>query len=633
MTDFWQHQDRARARSSALLALFVLSVIVTLLALNLGTAALTRWEFHDQGWRAWLWDPQCWAWTTGAALLIIAGGVFLKHRELRGGGSAIADLLGGRRVSLATDNRQEVQLLNVVEEMAIAAGLPMPEVHVLPFEFCLNAFVAGHSQRDVCLGFTAGAVDKLTREEMQALAAEQFARVFNGDMRLNMRLAVMLHGLMAVSMFGRVMMLGSLRLRGLTLAGGRLFAPLWLGTGIVFALVGFIGNLCGRFLQLAFCRQRCWLADATAVQYTRNPGSVAGLLKKSGWHNTWIRNPYAIEINHFLFGDARGEKAFRLIRTHPEILDRVRRLEPNFHGDFRQALDELKFPEPELPFSQVRAPEKRPSPSLPITGAILQIGAFTGDAIEHAQALRDRIADPLERARQDPFTAVALVYALLISGKDDTRSSQYTQLELTESQPLVAEIRRQHEAIRELGAEERLTLIELLAAPLRDLSSDQVRQLTVGIDQLSRADAQINLFEFSLKKIVLHQLEALRPNGTEDLERALTETRLIRDSELVLSALAHVGTDDEDDIAAAFQSGGNELDLEASLVLQPLNQCGLDPMNAALDRLCWLRPADKQRFVTACATTISAAGEIRPNERILFRATCAALDIPCPPLA
>ncbi|MBL6764587.1 MAG: M48 family metalloprotease [Verrucomicrobiae bacterium] len=649
MTDFWELQDRARHRSFLLIFLFACSSILTLLVLNIVVAGFSRWDLRAEGLHRWLWDSGCWARTTGAALLVITGGMIFKTYQLRSGGSAIADLLGGRRLSLATDSDAEVRLLNVVEEMAIASGLPMPSVYVVPFEFCINAFVAGHSGRDVCLGFTLGAVDKLTRDEMQALAATQFGHVFNGDMRLNMRLAVLLHGLMALATAGRLLVFGALGLRGLVSIGGRLLAPLWLGCGLAFWIVGLVGNLCGRLLQLAFCRQRAWLSDASAIQYTRNPDSVASLLKKAGAYNTWLRNPHGVEIDHFCFGDALGDERLGILRTHPRLLDRTRRIEPAFHGDFRKALDDLKFPEPQLPFNLVRGatrPEavihgdpiadaikgSSPFAAMPAAGALLRIGTFDSHAIRRAAELRLRVADPLERARKDPLAAVALVYALLISSDESTREQQWSRLELKESQPLVTESRLQHDSVRNFDGEEKLTLIELLAAPLRALAADQIDQLVEGIDALARVDRQIDLFEFSLKKIVLHHLSTGRPESPREIERHLSETRLVRDSEIVISALAHVGHDDAGEIEAAFSNGRGELDVESLLVLQPLESCGLEEMNAALDRLCWLRPMDKKRFITACVATVSSDGQLREKEKMLFRATCAAIDIPCPPL-
>jgi len=294
VTDFWELQDRARGKTVLLLVLFAISVVVTVAAINLAVAAIVHWETRSAGdWR-WLWDARTAAYTSAATLFIIACGTLLKYRELNVGGMAIADMLGGEPVTFNSQTLEERRLLNVVEEMALAAGVPTPPVYVLKFEFCINAFAAGHSPNDAVIGVSRGALDKLTRDELQALMGHEFSHIFNGDMRLNMRMTALLHGLMAVSLAGRALVLSSFRLRGLTPTGGRMFAPLWLSLGLVFWIVGWIGNVCGRVIQAAVCRQREYLADASAIQYTRQLDGLGGVLKKAGWYNSWLRHPYAV---------------------------------------------------------------------------------------------------------------------------------------------------------------------------------------------------------------------------------------------------------------------------------------------------------------------------------------------------
>lgn len=638
MSSFWEQQDRARGRSFLLVALFILSVLVTLAAINFAVALVVRWDLRqDDGWR-WLWDARTAGITSAATLAIIAGGAFLKSRELRIGGAAIADMIGGEPIAFNAQTVEERRVLNVVEEMALASGMPVPPVYVMKFEFCLNAFAAGHTPRDAVIGISQGALDKLTRDELQALVGHEFSHIFNGDMRLNMRLTFLLHGLMAVSLAGRALVFSSFRLRGPAPSGGRLFAPLWLTLGLIFWIIGWIGNICGRAIQAAICRQREYLADASAIQYTRHPESLAGVLKKAGWYNSWLRNPYAVVANHFLFGDCFGDSAFRLFRTHPRLIDRIRRVDPAFHGDYRRAIDELKFPAPSMPDlddrrdASGRKPASPPGAAIPMVAAADRMGVIGPGELKMARETRHRIPPTLDEAARSPMTAVALVYALAIGGTKDLRDRQL-RLIATHDPAMLADTRPLLDRLNDRDTEARLTLAQISVTALRQLSREQYARFRDCLHKLVGADRQVSLLEFALEKLVLRQLdpgfdfveEEERDHGPPD---RVLETR----APLVLSALAHAGRDEPPAIRAAFSNGLRRLPSGHAAALVSLKDCNLDDLNTALDALNTLELPKKRAFIEACAATIEHDGEIRPAEITLFRAICGALDLPCPPL-
>ena len=644
VTDFWEQQDRARGKSALLIALFLLAVLVTVGAINLAVALIVRWELRSTAdWR-WLWDARTAAYTTAATLAIIAGGTLLKLRELNLGGVAIADMIGGEPVAFNSQTAEERRLLNVVEEMALASGMPTPPVYVMKFEFCINAFAAGNSPNDAVIGVSRGALDKLTRDEMQALVGHEFSHIFNGDMRLNMRVTALLHGLMAVSLAGRALVLCSLRPRGGAPVGGRMFTPLWLALGLVFWVVGWIGHVCGRAIQAAICRQREYLADASAVQFTRNPGSLAGVLKKAGWYNSWLRHPYALAANHFLFGDCFGDAAFRLFRTHPRLIRRIRRLEPGFHGDYRRARDELKYPEPSIPDLDVRHEEEfaanvrkkaRPTELIPMLAATAsqRVGAVGPGELKLVRETRERVPVSLDEAARSPMSAVALVYALAIGEGAELRERQLEVIAEHDSKQMRGTTSQLLGRFGDRDAEARLTLAQISVSALRQLSRTQYATFRDCLQRLVAADRQVSLFEFALEKLVLHRLDPGFDFVQPPAEDAPESTLLPRHAPVLLSALAHVGRDEEEPIRTAFAAGRELLPPDHEYTLKPLNACGLNELNTALDRLNALSNTHKRAFIEACAATVAHDGEIRPAEATLFRAICAALDVPCPPLA
>lgn len=646
MTDFWEHQDRARSRSLILLALFIVSVVITVAAINVAVATVVRWELRTPGdWR-WLWDPRTCAITSGATVFIILAGTFLKFRELNIGGAAIADMIGGEPLSMQNQTADEVRLRHVVEEMAIAAGLPAPQIYIVKFEFCINAFVAGYTPGDAVIGVTEGAISKLTRDELQALVGHEFSHLFNGDMRLNMRLTGFVHGLMAVSVVGRALVLSSFRVRGLAPAGGKLFAPLWLLLGLVFWIIGYLGNLCGRAIQAALCRQREYLADASAVQYTRNPDAIAGVLKKAGWYNTWLRNPYASVANHFLFGDCFGDDWLRFFRTHPRIRARIRRIEPDFHGDFRRSLDELKFPEPSAPDlddGRKMPAAAAPEPALPglsqitlaavpLSATLGALGALRPEQLVQAHHARAALPASLDEAVHEPLPALALTYAMLIGEEAELRKKQFKILDDFEAKVVAAEARRLLPLLKDHDSEERLTLAELAQPALRQLSRGQYRNFRKCLEKMVAADDQLSLFEFAFEKLVMHRLDPAFGFSRVDGDEAPSADNLTEHGGLLLSALAHVGRDETDEVEAAFAAGSAKIFAEPKLKLRPLDDCGLRAIDAALDCAAAAGPRQKKLFVEACALTIAHDGEIRPSEATLFRVICGTLDVPCPPL-
>ncbi|HWV58524.1 MAG TPA: M48 family metallopeptidase, partial [Longimicrobiales bacterium] len=329
--DFFQAQESARARSRVLVALFlgaVVAIIVTVYVVIQIVLAAT-------GGMAPGFYPELFAVVAIGTSLLIAGGSGFRTLQLRSGGASVAEMLGGRRVSPDTRDIAERRLLNVVEEMAIASGMPVPAVFVLDAEQGINAFAAGYTIHDAAVAVTRGTLERLDRDELQGVIAHEFSHILNGDMRLNVRLIGLLFGILLLSVVGRGLLRGAAYGgRGRKGGGGQVAL-----IGLALTLLGFVGVFFGRLIKAAVSRQREFLADAAAVQFTRNPGGLADALKKIGGATarggSLVRNHHAEELSHLFFAEG-VQRAFAggALSTHPPLDERIRRIEPNWDGKY-----------------------------------------------------------------------------------------------------------------------------------------------------------------------------------------------------------------------------------------------------------------------------------------------------------
>ncbi len=329
--DFFSHQEAARRKTKRLVVLFLLAVAAIIAGVYLVVTpvwfAYAAKEGFADDWR--LWDPERLAVVAlGVCTVIFFGSAFRMASLRQGGGAAVARLLGGRPVDPSTHDPDERRLLNVVQEMAIASGIPVPDVYLIEDEESINAFAAGLSTDQAVIGVTRGCLVLLSRDELQGVIGHEFSHVLNGDMRLNLRLMGILAGILVIAVIGRVLMHGR-RSRSKGAAQVQL-------AGLGLYVVGYAGVFFGTLIQAAVSRQREFLADASAVQFTRNPGGIAGALKKIGGlaFGSRLTSAHAEEASHFFFGDAIRRGFSGLLSTHPPLHERVARIDPSFEGAF-----------------------------------------------------------------------------------------------------------------------------------------------------------------------------------------------------------------------------------------------------------------------------------------------------------
>ena len=650
--DFFARQDQARRKTKWLVIYFVLAVISIILmiygvALIATTYAGARHHsYYTEQSPFSLWNPVLFGWVTIGTVAVIAFGSAYKTAALSEGGSAVAESLGGRLIASNANNPDERKLLNVVEEMSIASGVPMPKVYVLEDEDGINAFAAGHTPSDAAVAVTRNCMTKLTRDELQGVIGHEFSHILNGDMRLNIRLIGILFGIFCIATIGRIL----LQARS---SSSRDRNPLPL-IGLLLLAVGSLGVFFGRLIQAAVSRQREFLADASSVQFTRNPAGLSGALQKIGGYGSFMVSPHASDASHMFFASGLTNSFLGMMATHPPLEDRIRAIDPNWDGKFHRLSEDTPENLHLYRTSQARRTVSLPLPNVlgsVIGGAVLAEGSGAAPVIKshsvlpnlgnptpmhlkYAEQLRDSLPDSLKMAAREPLDAIALIYALLLSDEESLRGTQMKGIAEHTSQPVVDKVAALYPDVAKTATHARLPLVNLALSALRQLDETQFKQFSETLEWLIDSDGQVEMFEFVVQKIVLRHLDAQFNGPRKTVVQYYTLKPLVPDCSVILSALAYVGSDDATEIQKAFDTGAPYLRAADNwgLTLLPAAQCGIEQIDAALNRLALAVPNIKKNLIEAAARVVGADGVIQESEAELLRAIADTLDCPIPPL-
>ncbi|RZF24994.1 peptidase M48 [Paraburkholderia sp. UYCP14C] len=639
-TNFFQQQDSARRKTFQLVVYFVLAILM-LIALVYGLlVALSTYGAHAPV--SW-WQPEMLLVAALGVGLVVGGASAFKVTQLASGGQAVALMLGGVEVPGTTTDARQKRLLNVVEEIALAAGVPVPPVYILD-EPGINAFAAGYAPGDAVIAVSQGCLNYLTRDELQGVVAHEFSHILNGDMRLNIRLIGLIFGIMVLSIIGRSIMFAS---RGRSSGRQNSQAGMvLLGLGVF--VLGLVGAFFGRLIMAAVSRQREYLADASAVQFTRNPDGIGGALKKIGGlaEGSRIGNPQAAEAGHMFFANAfAGGGLAGLLATHPPLVERIRRINPQFDGQFPEVRplgvdrEELEGPRRHHvpPFGGLPTLPGLPQVPVPVLGladeTASRVGHIDPELISYAQGLHDGMPDVLRVAAQEPFSARAVVYALLMDPGADLRELQLTRLKAGAEPQDYAETLRLVAPVQALPDTHRLPLLDLALPALRQMSPRQHQAFRAQVEMLMIADQRLSLFEYTLRCVLHRHLDAqfLRQRPARPVRSSLQS--LAHPVATVLALLAREGQPETDQAARAFDTGMRRyIGGEHAHRLQPREECSLAGFDAALQTLNQAVPAIKRRIVAACAACILANQQVTVREAELLRAICDTLNCPLPPL-
>jgi len=653
--NFFEHQDRARRNSVRLVFLLVLAVLGLILAtiaasaiiltfLNgggdpaTGAAPAVQWP----GWELIL------AIAVAVIGVVVVGGLF-KRIQLSSGGRAVAEALDGRLINPATTDPDERKILNVVEEMALAAGTPVPPVYLLE-DPAINAFAAGRAPQDAVIGVTRGCIHQLSRDELQGVVAHEFSHIIHGDMRLNTQLIATLHGILLIGLIGYFFLRLAPWRRGSNRDNTGLIL---LALGLALVVIGFAGTFFGNLIKSAVSRQREFLADASAVQYTRNPAGIAGALKKIGasQHGSRLEAANAVEYSHMFFGEGVKVAFGSLMATHPPLRERIRRIQPQWDGDFNATPREAGPAASETPEAQAgrrmggretaailaaathtleaSARQGAPAGALDRTSAYEAIEAIGQPGTRHIQYARQALAeiDPnLQEAAHDPYAARALVYGLLLAPPGPVRERQLRHLQEQAAPEVFRALRVLGDKPAAVAPRHRLALVDMALPALKQMSPEQQATFRRCLGLLIEADERVSLMEWTLQRIILLNLENPPPAPQRDELAAHAA-----DGVLLLSAIAHEGASDPAQAKAAFGAALQALRLEPS-PQQPPQAATAAELEQAVGRLDRLKPAHKHELLKALAIAVEHDGVISVAEAELLRAVADSLHCPLPPL-
>ena len=650
--DFFEHQDRARRKTGLLVVYFIVAVVLIIVAVYLAVAGILFYgqsRGADGGTLRTLWFPDVFAVVAAATVIVVAAGSLYKIAELSSGGERVATSLGGRPVLPNTRDLSERVLLNVVEEMALASGTPVPPVYLLEDESGINAFAAGTTPQNAVIGVTRGAIETLKRDELQGVIAHEFSHILNGDMRLNIRLMGVLNGIMLIAIIGYFLM----RTSGTSSSYSRSNSDNKKGSnplpllGVCLYAIGYIGIFFGHLIKSAVSRQREFLADASAVQFTRYPLGISGALKKIGGliSGSRLATPSAEEASHMFFGNALKASFLNILSTHPPLDERIRRIEPTFDGEFPQTTV-VEHTAAELVDPQTLA-QKRAAPmsvhAAAVAGAqgfafepaaaVAQVGAPQTEHLDYARALVAALPPELSADVRDPLGAVATIYALLLDDDEpDVRQNQLEYLATKANPRAYQETVRIAPVVANVNAETKLPLVSMVLPALHDLSPVQLTAFRDDVIWLIRADKKVSLFEYAVHRLVLKRLIPRLEGQSYKATKYTSFAPLVPACRGLLSTLAHTGGN-EQRTKDAFQKGMATLLGEgAQAELLPREATGLKVVDAALDQLAGASPSIKKRVIEACAECIGADGRVTVEEAELLRVISDALDCPMPPL-
>jgi Zn-dependent protease with chaperone function len=656
--DFFAQQEKTRKKTKWLVIYFILAVAAMIAAIYIAAVVIfSGVQLHQHRGNYYndesapqisLWDPQIFLGVALGTIAVILIGSSYKTMALAAGGSAVSEMMGARLISANSTDPDERKLLNVVEEMAIASGVPVPQVYVMDDEDGINAFAAGHKPGDATVTVTRGCMKLLSRDELQGVIGHEFSHILNGDMRLNLRLMGTIFGILCLAIIGRILLQTA---RGGGRGRGQNPLPI---LGLALLIIGYIGVFFGRLIQAAVSRQREFLADASSVQFTRNPNGITGALKKIGGlgeNGSRLAHAHSEELSHMFFGNGISEAFIGLLETHPPLPDRIRVFDPNFDGKF----PEVRYDEFDEPTDKISKSKRAPLPNLfgtVVGGAILasgdddekppvirsrhvlpNIGNPTPLHLEYAVKLRDALPENVKAAAREPLDAVALIYALLLSDEEKLRATQIAEIGKRSSQSVSDKTAALFPDVSKIAAHVHLPIINLALGGLRQLSAEQFQNFSQTLQWLIESDGKVELFEFVLQKIVLRNLDSQFNGPQKSVVQFYTIKPLVPDCVVILSALANVGSDDDAEISKAFEAGAPYLRApdDADLNLLPKENCGVDEIDAALNRLAQAVPIIKKNLIEACVHVVGADGVIVESEAELLRAISDTLDCPMPP--
>ncbi len=654
--NFFEHQDAARKLTRRFVWMFFLAVVSIMAILSIVISlALDSFDFATVSL------------VSLGVFVVVGGASMIRLARLSQGGHVVADMMGARKVNLDTTDFNEKMLLNVVDEMSIASGVTRPAVYVMDDEG-INAFAAGYHADNAVVAVTTGTLNTLTRAELQGVVAHEFSHILNGDMRLNIKLLGVLAGILLIGNLGYFMLRGAsfARTSRDSRSGGAALAIL--GIAIAMIIVGFIGVLSGRMIQSSISRQREYLADASAVQFTRSPDGIAGALNKirvipTGSH---IEGAHSAELNHMCFGESVSIKFMSgLMASHPPLEDRIKRVNPHFdfnakikmpsHYREHHDLDEQSDHESHAESGQVAAAgisnlagsevhatnvgdgSSSVARSHDVAGAgtmhvsteqvMNDVGGLSAEQIEMGQAMRMAIPSELHQALTSEEGSRAVVYCLVLDLERRTREREVNLIVEGDNNTVAKQAWALWNSVNDLGLAYRQPLLDLAMGVVSYCEKDIRDKMAKTLREIIMFDGKVDFSELIVMLAVSPQLADGAHKITRNKHRSIPKLK----SELlaVFGLLAMAGSDNEQEWKTAFEVATKHCDLTGS-EFPAADQMSFSVLNKAIQKLRGLVPVKKKIVFQACVEMVLCDEEITLREYEMIRLMAKALECPLP---
>ena len=637
--NFFEHQHKARRRTGLLVFYFLVAITLTVVVTNV--AIFIAFTFAEPSiaptldqWMA----AGYWIWVSLGVILVVLAGSLRSFFQLSGGGKAVAEMVGARRLKMSTTDLEERRLVNVVEEMSIASGTPVPVLYVMDDEFAINAFVAGYRVNQAVLVVTRGTLEKLSRDELQGVVGHEYSHILNGDMRLNVRLIATLAGILALGQVGGFM------LRSMRFSGRRRSSSSKSGNAVAVALliavilfvVGYIGLFFGRLIKAAVSRQREYLADASAVQFTRNPEGIAGALWKIQNGTSRLDSSHAEDMSHMCFSSALSFSS--LLATHPPVQKRIKAIDPHFNVKrvARQS-------SPAHTATGSASPQGGPAQAMGFAGAsalegvettaehvVATVGNPTERHFEYARELHKALPAVVLDAAHSEEQCRFVVYALILMGNDpESMDVALAMVKAHEGDDALARVGQLVSEMAELPAQSRLPIIDIVLPELKVMPEAVRRKFLGTVETLSHADQRFTLFEFVLQIILTEHLSDKADKA--DVIKFHKSDQVINEIRILLTLMAMSGRTSESDGSEAFQQVMKYF-TGVRFEMASKHELKLERLAEVFEKLSALSPLVKQSVITACADCVLHDGKVLPAEAEILRAASLSLDCPMPPI-
>lgn len=652
---FFQRQASARRNTGLLVALFLAAVVIITLLVCLVGYLVTRSEYTGLAFADWLLSRHG-LYTAIAVVALIGIGSLIRWADLSGGGERVAKMVGARAIDPATRDTDERRLRNIVEEMSIASGISVPELYVMDHETGINAFVAGYTPGEAVMVVTHGALTQLTRDELQGVVGHEFSHVLNGDMRLNVRLIAILAGILMIGQIGAFLLRASFHRSHVSSHSSRdrrgqaVFGLV----GLALLVIGYVGVFFGRLIQSAVSRQREMLADASSVQFTRNPEGIAGALFKIGLKGGYLdTTSHASDMNHMCFGESARMKFAALLASHPPVQERIEAIQP---GMFARLRSRLRDSEPGNALRSAGSLQASVASAATAHGAVsgfsaggtgaatsplntrlpenlsTSVGTVNKRSEDYAVDLLNRLPSTFRNLLYTRAGAIQLCYALLIYQLPEPLQQKRLALVTADSlfAPNADLLHKLLPALTALGEAVRFPALELAMPALRKLDPDERSQLMSCTEVLIRADNRLSLYELAMHTFLRRHLAGdsarVVPVRHRSYRTVTGQLRVL--FSLMARAGAQQGIDSQGLFAeamAGFTAGREQAELLETVSIKHLRD--------ALLVLNTLSPLLKPAILDACGHCVVADGEIKTTEYELIRLVADQLDCPMPPLA